>query len=427
MSQSGRLSRLEGMNTSKTTSGKGRLRVLIVGGGFAGAAAAVRLAGRAGDHVAVTLVNPRTDFVNRLRMHHVAVGKKIPVPNLPRMLGSKVGFLEGYVSDLDPDAGRAAVSTPDGVLSVPFDRVILATGSTTERAPIPGGEHVHGLADIDAARALRPRLAEVRAGSSVTVVGGGLTGLETVAEIAENRPDLHVRLTTSGTVGGWFQPRTAEYVRETLRGLGVELLDDVRVAAAEPDRLLLHDGSEVPSALTVWCGGFAAPALARQSGLAVDDQGAVMTDAALRSLSHPAVLAVGDSGHTPGPGGERYSMSCQFAYPSGAHAADVIRAEALGRPVETLGSPGGDVSTAFDFGFIARCVGLGSRAAVLQLTDGDDTATGRALTGRAGAMVKRFQLAVITRAVGAERMMPGTIRWPKGHREAARDAAVVAG
>ena len=106
--------------------------------------------------------------------------------------------------------------------------------------------------------------------------------------------------------------------------------------AVEPDRLLLDDGTEVPSDLTVWCGGFAAPPLARESGIAVDDQGAVLTDAALRSVSHPAVLAVGDSGHAPGPGGGRYSMSCQFAFPSGAHAADVLRGEALGSAHATM-------------------------------------------------------------------------------------------
>ena len=71
----------------------------------------------------------------------------------------------------------------------------------------------------------------------MTVVGGGLTGLETVAEIAESRPDLDVRLVTAGEVGGWFDTRGEEYVRGTLRGLGVEAVGGVRVRAAEPGRL----------------------------------------------------------------------------------------------------------------------------------------------------------------------------------------------
>ena len=275
------------------------------------------------------MVNPRAAFVNRIRMHHVAVGRPVPFPSLSSLLGSGVTFVEGYVTALEPELGRAEVSGPAGIRTVSFDRVILATGSTTERAPIAGHEHVYGVGDIDAARGFvrpSPRLAE---GSAVTVVGGGLTGLETVAEIAESRPDLEVRLVTAGEVGGWFDTSGQEYVRETLGRLRVDAVGGTRVRAAEPGRLHLDNGIEVPSDLTVWCGGFAAPPLARESGIAVDEQGAVLTDAAMRSISHPSVLAVGDSGHAPGPRGGRYSMSCQFAFPSGAHAADVLLREAL--------------------------------------------------------------------------------------------------
>jgi NADH dehydrogenase FAD-containing subunit len=410
------------MSTSNTTStsAPARLRVLVVGGGFAGGMAAVRLAGRAGDRVDVTVVNPRPEFINRIRMHHVAIGQQFALPSLTDVLGAGVTLVQGYVTALDPDAGRATVSGPDGIRTLSFDRVILATGSTTERAPIPGGEHAHGIGDIEAARALRPVLAGLGAGSAITVVGGGLTGLETVAEIAESRPDLRVRLVTSGEVGGWFAERGGDYVRATLRGLGVEALGGARARAIDPGRLLLDDGSEVPSDLTVWCGGFAAPPLAREAGIAVDEQGAVLTDATLRSISHPSVLAVGDSGHAPGPDGGRYSMSCQFAFPSGAHAADVLRNEVLGRSSHER--------DAFGLGFLGRCVSLGSRAAVLQVTDRKDGAAGRAvITGRAAVRLKRMQLAGMTKAVPAERRMPGLVRWPKAEREASRAMETVAG
>lgn len=422
MSQTERVARPVSMNVSKRATAPARLRVLVVGGGFAGGMAAVRLAGRTDARVEVTLVNPRADFINRIRMHHVAIGRPVPLPSLPAALGAGVTFVPGYVTSLDPDAGRATVSGPDGIRTISFDRVVLATGSTTERAPIPGGELAVGLGDIDAARSLRPRLAALREGSAVTVVGGGLTGLETVAELAESRPDLRVHLVTSGEVGGWFSARGGEYVRETLRGLGVEAIGGARAHSIEPGRLLRDDGAEVPSDLTIWCGGFAAPPLARESGLAVDDQGAVLTDATLRSISHPSVLAVGDSGHAPGPDGGRYSMSCQFAFPSGAHAADVLRNEALGTPRE------GAAAETFELGFFGRCVSLGRKAAVLQVTDKKDSAAGRpVVTGRVAVAFKRFQLAGMTAAVPAERRMPGMVRWPKADHSAAHDLESVAG
>ena len=387
-----------------STAAKNSMRVLVIGAGYAGATIAVRLAGRSRGRVAVTVVNPRPAFVNRLRLHHVATGRRVAAPGLHDVLGKGVTFVEGYVTDLDPGAGTATVSGPDGVRCVAFDRVVIATGSTTEPVPVPGGEHVHAVGDLASAHRLRTAFSALREGAAVAVVGGGFTGLETVAELAESRPDVRVRLVTAGEVGGWFTPGTAEHVRATLGGLGVEALGGTRVLAVEPDRLLLDDGGEVPSDLTVWCGGFAAPPLAGDAGLTVDGQGAVLTDATLRSVSHPAVLAVGDAGHTPGPDGGRFSMSCQFAFPSAAHAADLLRAEVLGRSPEEVG--------ALDLGFTARCVSLGRRNAVLQPTTQADVARGRARTGRFALLAKGFQVRGVVAAIGFERRVPGAIRWP---------------
>ena len=421
MSRAPGLHRLVDMSRFQRSSGPARMRVLVIGGGFAGAMAAVRLAGKSKGRVDVTVVNPRAEFVNRVRMHHVAVGRPVPFPSLPSLLGSGVGFVEGVVTALDPDAGRATVSTGGSIRTLGFDRVILATGSSTERAPIDGHEYVRGIGDIDAARRMKPVLAGMPAASVVSVVGGGLTGLETVAEIAESRPDMTVRLVTAGEVGGWFSARGAVYVRDTLRTLGIEAVGHTRVRAAEPGRLIFADGSDAASDLTVWCGGFAAPPLARQSGIRVDEQGAVRTDAALRSVSHPSVLAVGDSGHASGPRGGRYSMSCQFAFPSGAFAADLLLHEAIGDRRTTD-------RAAFDLGFTGRCVSLGQHAAVLQMTDKDDGAAGRkAVIGRPAAMLKRVQLAGMASAVAYERRMPGMVHWPKSDRGGARDLQSVAG
>jgi NADH:ubiquinone reductase (H+-translocating) len=395
-------------------------RVLVIGAGYAGATVAVRLAGRTRGRAEVTVVNPRPQFVNRLRLHHVAIGRAVPAPDLRRMLGAGVTLVEGHVTTLDPDAGRATVAGPDGVRVLAFDRVVVATGSTTAAAPVPGGELVHAVGDLESAHRLRTAFAALPAGTPVSVVGGGFTGLETVAELAESRPDVPVRLVTAGEVGGWFTPPAAEHVRRTLEDLGVEALGGTRVRAVTPDRLVLEDGAEVPSGLTVWCGGFAAPPLARDAGIAVDDRGAILTDAALRSLSHPAVLAVGDAGHTPAPDGERFSMSCQFAFPSAAHAADALVGDTV------IGFDGPVDDRPLDLGFTARCVSLGRRHAVLQPTTATDVARGRAMTGRAAVLAKQVQVRGTVAAIGLERRLPGAIRWPHADRPV-QDAPTAAG
>lgn len=400
-------------------------RVLIIGAGYAGATVAVRLAGRSRGRAEVTVVNPRPQFVNRLRLHTIAIGRAVPAPDLRRMLGAGVTLVEGHVTTLDPDGRRATVSGPDGVRTLAFDRVVVATGSTTAAAPVPGGELVHAVGDLESAHRLRTAFAALPAGAPVSVVGGGFTGLETVAELAESRPDVRVRLVTAGEVAGWFTPTAAQYVRRTLEDLGVEAIGGTRVRAVAPDRLVLEDGAEVPSGLTVWCGGFATPPLARDAGIAVDDRGAILTDAALRSLSHPAVLAVGDAGHTPAPDGARFSMSCQFAFPSAAHAADALVGDTV-IGFDGAVDDGAVEDRALDLGFTARCVSLGRRHAVLQPTTATDVARGRAVTGRAAVLAKQFQVRGTVGAIGLERRLPGAIRWPHADRPV-QDAPSAAG
>jgi NADH dehydrogenase FAD-containing subunit len=72
-------------------------------------------------------------------------------------------------------------------------------------------------------------------------------------------------------------------------------------------------------------------------------------------------------------------MSCQSAMPQGAHAADSIAARLMGREAQP-----------FRFGFIAQCVSLGRRDAVVQFVRPDDSPTDRIFTGRLGALVKEL-------------------------------------
>jgi 2-polyprenyl-6-methoxyphenol hydroxylase-like FAD-dependent oxidoreductase len=82
-------------------------QVLVIGGGYAGALAAVRLAGKAKDRAAVTLLEPRTELVQRLRLHQLATGQKVRAYDLARLTGKRVTNLRGKAVAIDP--GRGAV------------------------------------------------------------------------------------------------------------------------------------------------------------------------------------------------------------------------------------------------------------------------------------------------------------------------------
>lgn len=385
--------------------------VIIIGGGYAGTLAAVRLAGRAKDRARVTLLSGDGVLTQRLRLHQVAAGQRVAAPDLDRLTGPRVTVVRGWATELDTARGLVRYAGEQGSGALPYDRVVLATGSTVDTAPVPGaGRYAHTLSGPAAARRLHEAWRDLPSGAVLTVAGAGLTGLEAVTELAGARPGLRVRLLTAGPLAAWLSPAGRAYLTDALRRRGIEVVDGVTVTAAEPDRLLLAGDTAVPSDLAVWCGGFRCPPLAAEAGLATDGRGAVVTDAALRSVTRPEVSAIGDAGAPPLPGGTAFQMTCQAGMPSGAHAADVIDAELRGR-----------TPAPFDFGFIHRPVSLGRGDGLIQFMRRDDTPRGRVLTGRAAAAYKELVSASPVPSIRAERRLPGALRWP-GARAAVREA-----
>ena len=106
---------------------------------------------------------------------------------------------------------------------VRYDTLIYALGSRADLESVPGvAEHAFTVAGAEQAARLRARVA---AGGTVTVVGGGLTGIEAATELAESRPDLKVRLLTADVVGERLSERGRRYLRRTFARLGIEIRD----------------------------------------------------------------------------------------------------------------------------------------------------------------------------------------------------------
>jgi len=375
--------------------------VIVIGGGYAGTLAAVRLAGRGKDRVRVTLLSGDGVLTQRLRLHQVAAGQRVAAPDLDRLTGPRVTVVRGWATGLDTARGRVRYAGERGSGALPYDRVVLATGSLVDTGPVPGaGRYAHTLSGPAAARRLHEAFRALPPGAALTVAGGGLTGIEAVTELAAARPDLRVRLVTSGPLGDWMAPAGRTYLTGALRRRGIEVIDGATVTAVEADRLLAG-GTAIPHDLAVWCGGFTCPPLAADAGLATDARGAAVTDAALRSVSHPEICAVGDAGAPPLPGGTGYQMTCQAGVPAAAHAADVIDAERRGRTPEP-----------FDFGYIHRPLSLGRGDGLIQFMRRDDTPRDRVLTGRAAAAYKEIVSASPIPGIRAERYLPGALRWP---------------
>ena len=359
-------------------------RIVILGAGYAGLLAAGRLGRRLhGDDVTVTLVNAEPDFVERVRLHQLAAGQDLPPRPLEDVLaGTGVVLRVARVTGVDVDRRAVAVTSVDGAGAdeLPYDTLLYALGSAPADHGVPGvAEHVHELASRPGALRLRERLAGLGAGGRVVVVGGGLTGLEAVTEIAEARPDLDVALAARGGLGDWLSAAGRRHVRRAVDRLGVTVHERTDVAAVRAGAVETGDGAVLPADVTVWATGFATHPLAAAAGLEVTREGRIVVDGTMRSVSHPEVYAVGDAAQAEGPLGNPLRMSCASGGPMAWQAADAIVARLTGGRMPNM-----------PLGYVHQCLSLGRRDAVIQLVTPDDRARPAAPGGRAAAWYKEL-------------------------------------
>jgi NADH:quinone reductase (non-electrogenic) len=247
-----------------------------------------------------TLVEQRAELVQRLRLHRVAAGQRVRSYPVAQLVGHRVRTVRGTAQRIDLNRRLVLVSGPDGRRELPFDQVVMALGSTIERHQVPGvAEHARSLADPAAAERLRLELRHLGGGTIVTVCGAGMTGIEAAAEFAAARADLRVRLLAAGHLGAWLSARGRDELGARLTALGVETVEHARVAELQRGRLTLHDGAEMTLDAAVWCAGFVAHQLARDSGPPVDARGCLLVDATLRAIGYPHVLGAGDAAAIP--------------------------------------------------------------------------------------------------------------------------------
>ena len=279
-------------------------RIVVLGAGYAGAIAAGRLAKRLRrEDVAITLVNAEPDFVERVRMHQLATGQDLkPRPFARDVRGHRrrPEARHGHRRRRRPQDRRRLDA--NGAEELAYDTLVYALGSRWDTQGVPGTAE-HAVRDRQPPRRAAAAGAPGRlgAGQTVVVVGGGLTGLEAVTEIAEARPDLDVALAARGGLGDWLSPKGRAHLRKVFGKLGITVYEHAVVTGVEADRVVTADGKAIPAAVTVWTTGFAVHPIAQATALEVTGTGQIVVDGTMRSVSHPDVYAVGDAAHGDGP------------------------------------------------------------------------------------------------------------------------------
>lgn len=341
------------------------MRVLILGGGFGGVAAALefeRAVARGAD-LDVTLVTRDNYFLFTPMLHEVAASdlEVSDVVSPLRRLLRRVRTFVGTIEAVDVDARRVRVAHgQDGhAHELAWDHLIVALGASTNFFDLPGVARtalpVRTVAD---ALALRDRLirrledasAECAAGAcepdlGFVVAGGGFAGVETlgamndfVRDAIRFYPTLRpervrmVLVTPDAEILPELGPRLGAYARRKLAARGVEVLTGVRVRSAAEHAVTLSDGRVLPASTLVWAAGNAPHPLV--AGLPLPNRGGrLLVDDCLRVPGRPDVWALGDCALVPDRRtGGTHPPTAQHALRQGRAAARNVVRVARGAP-----------------------------------------------------------------------------------------------
>jgi NADH dehydrogenase len=333
-----------------------RPRVVILGAGFAGLAAARALAKAPVD---VTVVDRRNYHLFQPLLYQVATAGlspadiATPIRSILRHQ-KNTQVLLGRVDAIDKTTGAVEVEGR----RVEYDTLIVATGARHGYFGHDSWEHVApGLKKIDDATKLRHRILlafeeaettddaeERRRLLNFVIIGGGPTGVELAGAIAElarvalardfrqvdPRSSRIILIESNKRVLSSFPEPLSDYAKRALEKLGVEVRLGHPVTECDTSGVLV-DSQRIEARTIIWAAGVAASPAAKWLDAEMDRVGRVIVGRDLTLPGYPEIFVIGDTAAVPGIDGKPLPGNASVAKQQGAHVGQLIAARALGR------------------------------------------------------------------------------------------------
>jgi len=343
-------------------------RILILGGGFAGAYTAQHLEKRLGGmpDVEIMLVS-RENFVLFTPMLHEVAGSDVEVTDIVQPLRkmlrrTRVAIADVEAIDLAKKQVRIRHSGLGHSFDFSYDQLVLALGAVTNFYRTPGlEEHALTMKTLGDAILVRNRVIDAlgladnqsdetdrKITLTVVVAGGGFAGVETAGavndllrEAMKFYPNLKEGMSRVVVVhpGEVILPELSEslgrYAEKRLGKRGVEIRLKTKVAGYNGEEVVLDDGTKISTRMLIWTAGITPPPLLSSLPCAIQ-RGRVVANDCLQVPDWPGVWALGDCALVPDPlnPGKFYPPTAQHAIRQAAVLASNIAAAMRGQAPE---------------------------------------------------------------------------------------------
>jgi NADH:ubiquinone reductase (H+-translocating) len=304
--------------------------IVLLGGGYGGLRTVQRLlSSNLPNDVHLTLIDRMPYHCLKTEYYALAAGTEPDVQlRVPFPQDERLEFINAEVLNIDLNEKQVELKGRD---NVSYDYLIIGLGCEDKYHGIEGAEeHTYSIQTMERVRETYHKLSNIPAQGTVSIVGGGLSGVEVAAELRESRADINIQIyDRNKTILAPFPKRVQTFVENWFRDNNVEIIHEANITKVEPNVLYNHDEPEETDAI-VWTAGIQANFLVQNLPLEKDHMGRVVLTEHHHLPDHPQVFVVGDCASLP------HAPSAQLAEAQGEQIAEVLQAMLTNAPLPQL-------------------------------------------------------------------------------------------
>ncbi|MEI7541263.1 MAG: NAD(P)/FAD-dependent oxidoreductase [Actinomycetes bacterium] len=330
-------------------------RVVILGAGFGGLTAARAMA----DFAHVTVVD-RHNFQTFLPLLYQVSTAGLAADHVAHPIRGalrKTGVQFRMGSPISVDHKNKTIKL-DSSEVLDFDQLIVALGSVTSDFGIPGvSEHALGMKSVSEALAIRAEVMrrfedlcrfEDETIFSISIVGGGPTGVEMAGAFAElvrgplkhdqAHAAAHIRISlieAGPRILPMFSEKLSERAKIDLEKLGVHVYLNTAVAEIKSRSILIKNGEPIPSEVTIWAAGVKGEPASEKLSLPIVNT-RIDVESTLQVKNYPDIFAIGDISGFVAENGRFLPMVAPVAMQQGRFIAKQIKRLANGAPLTSF-------------------------------------------------------------------------------------------